>query len=876
MELLIYLLKVSACTALFFAFYLLVLRNLTFFKINRFYLLLTLLLSFLIPTLNFTIEREVEATPIVYAQTEIVDEVIVNEPISAVGSIETTSIIEESFDYYSLLPYLYFGIVFSLLVIATWRILKLIKYTKGSKHELNGLKVVQKSTGFTNCSFFNYVFIDDKLSEAELQVLLKHEEVHAKQFHSIDKLILMIIKAFLWFNPVVYLYDKALEQAHEYEADEATSKNFGTEQYASLLLRLAIAKSEMPLVHNFVKSPIKDRIKMLFNSKSKNMKKLMYLLAIPIGLGLLWGFTVKVVNVATSSNVLKEKAVSKNIMPLKKHLWGKTLNGKVKSILQTEVGEILSFNYGESTIEIFNHAKGKVKVGDELMVKISGTVDDISVTDSKGNKIKKLERPCYGMSKLTNAKGVVLFDLDDAELKKQISTQLKITKQDTSKAQKDLEKKRKYEAFRKSPEFEKKLQEMKAVNGTTLTGIIGDTYESGSILIGKGKLLKVGNATYVLEGFTKGNINSSLIKNDKVVVTVDYSSFNMEVPYLIISAKTITKDGKLLYTSPPRPKAQHYAFLYEANKARYAWSKIKAFEKNSDGTIKKIVLNDKGFTINLNVADQKFKTQNFKIGDSIIVKFFGEKLIAKNTYSTDKMIVLYSWPRKYELKNKTLYDRFYNQDGSQKIKIDKPFSKKPEIGKIISLKPILTRSTSLTVDTKADISYITNGIYNINGAVLEAKESIFDKKRNTVKATKATITKNGHMIVSDEINVYANSNYFTVKEIKEPFRLNTFSKIDQAYLNIGYDKKVKYEAADSINVNKRDQIITLYGNATIANEKMKFKGSEIKYNGKLNTATIKDAIFYDEKAKVTADIMEVDFNKSKVISKKGDLRMTWN
>ena len=182
------------------------------------------------------------------------------------------------------------------------------------------------------------------------------------------------------------------------------------------------------------------------------------------------------------------------------------------------------------------------------------------------------------------------------------------------------------------------------------------------------------------------------------------------MPHLILSAKTITKDGKLLYTAPARPKPKEYAFLYEANKARYAWSIIKSIEKNNDGTINKIVLNDNGFTINLNVSDQKFKSENFKVGNSVIAKFFGEKLIAKNTYSTDKMIVLYSWPRKYELKNKTLYDRFYNKDGTQKIKIDKPVSKKPEIGKITSLKPILLRSTSLIVDTKADINYIKNGV----------------------------------------------------------------------------------------------------------------------------------------------------------------------
>lgn len=58
MEWLTYLLKVTACTALFFGFYLVVLRKLTFFKINRFYLLASLFLSFIIPALQLEVKRE--------------------------------------------------------------------------------------------------------------------------------------------------------------------------------------------------------------------------------------------------------------------------------------------------------------------------------------------------------------------------------------------------------------------------------------------------------------------------------------------------------------------------------------------------------------------------------------------------------------------------------------------------------------------------------------------------------------------------------------------------------------------------------------------------------------------------------------------------
>ncbi|MBB2146642.1 hypothetical protein GM921_14155 [Pedobacter sp. LMG 31464] len=306
MEWLIYLFKVSVCSGLFFAFYLLFLRKLTFFKANRFYLLAALVLSFAIPTLNFEVER---AAPV------IVNRVIIpQENSTANGTQVATPIVTQSFDWSFLVISTYKALVGALLLITAWRLIQLLSFTRQPTRQVNGLKLVSKTNGFTNCSFFNYVFIDhNSLTDKELELLLKHEEVHAKQYHSFDKLLLMITKAVLWFNPIIYLYDKALEQTHEYEADEVTSQDFGTAPYATLLLKLAVARGNMPLIHNFVKSPLKERIKMLYNSKSKDMKKFRYVLAMPIGLVLVWGFAVNVVYAQTKEAEVKapEKVVER-------------------------------------------------------------------------------------------------------------------------------------------------------------------------------------------------------------------------------------------------------------------------------------------------------------------------------------------------------------------------------------------------------------------------------------------------------------------------------------------------------------------------------------------------------------------------------------
>jgi hypothetical protein len=620
MELFNYLLKVSACSALFFAFYLLVLRKLTFFKINRFYLLGSLLVSFIIPAMEFTIEREV-------VQSAIVAEPLVVQDVDLGGSAFQTPIVVSAapvdyeiarFDWLTLLPYMYTGIVAMLLLLASWRIFKLLKHTKTPVKEINGLKLVSKRSGFTNCSFFNYVFIDENsLTETELAVLLAHEEVHARQYHSVDKLLMMVAKAVLWFNPIVYLYDKALEQAHEYEADETTSSHVGTEHYASLLLKLAVSKSSSPLIHNFVKSPIKERIKMLFNSKSKNMKKLAYLLALPIGLGLIWGFTIKI------THPVKNPIVKQETEQQQDTLMGKTVKGKVIGFEKLKFEEVLNLQVGSTVIPISNlffknHIK--IKIGDEITVALGGKISSVAPPPIGSKQTApSLEKPHYMALKIISA-----------------------------------------------------------------------------------------NETWTY-------------------------------------------------------KVPHYAFLYEANRARYAWSTIKSIEKNANGIINKIVLNDKhGFVINLNVAAQQFKSDDFKKSDEIVVKFIGEKLTGSKTYTTDKMIALYSWPKKYELINKSLYPKFYDENGKQIVYYK---AGQPKISQQKAIeKPILENSSSPVVKNgsefkdgsndltklsySAEDSIITNKNFvflygkaqvSFNNMDYQGSNIIYDNQQNTLRVNNASI-----------------------------------------------------------------------------------------------------------------------------------------
>ena len=313
MEWLLYLLKVSACMALFFALYYFFLQKLTFFSLNRIYLLLALVISFFIPALQLEIERQVEAQREVLMLEALPPEVAsTTDPFNTQISVAQNPlpISGSGFSEYSwqeIMSAAYWLIAAAMLMVFIYQMVQLLKHITNENRKIGGLKVVYKPNGFTNCSFLNYVFVDRQdLMEEEIAVILQHEAVHASRLHSLDKLFVNICKVFLWFNPLIYLYEQALEQVHEYEADEEVSSIIGNTSYANLLLTIAVRKNNSSLVHNFVKNPMKARIKMLFTNQSKKMKKLMYLTALPLLSILFWSFSVAYVDKPSAKKYAEE------------------------------------------------------------------------------------------------------------------------------------------------------------------------------------------------------------------------------------------------------------------------------------------------------------------------------------------------------------------------------------------------------------------------------------------------------------------------------------------------------------------------------------------------------------------------------------------
>lgn len=277
-----YVLKSSVLVLLFYICYKLFLQKETFFDVNRWYLLLGIIIASFLPSVIIPIY--------IYKETPEITS-IVNESIS-VNSLTNESIF--TFNYLLLIIYLIGVSILALkLVFQLWSLYRIIlSGTKEKSENYNLIKTEENSTPF---SFFNWiVYNPNEYSKKELEQILTHEKVHANQLHSIDVLLAQIATILLWFNPFIWLYKRDLEQNLEYIADNKTQDLVSCKKtYQTLLLRSSVTNYQVALVNNFFNSKIKKRIVMLHKNKSNNRNALKIVLVLPLLAAFLMSFNTK-------------------------------------------------------------------------------------------------------------------------------------------------------------------------------------------------------------------------------------------------------------------------------------------------------------------------------------------------------------------------------------------------------------------------------------------------------------------------------------------------------------------------------------------------------------------------------------------------------
>jgi len=175
------------------------------------------------------------------------------------------------FDWINLIFLAYFLVCILLIIKSIISIRKIISL-KGIDINYQNLKVKLLEKNLPPFSFWNKIYLNKSYFENR-QIdnrIFQHEKTHIVQKHSLDILLLEILKVISWFNPALYFYKKAMKDNHEFLADESIiqQKN-NVKDYQNLILSEILQIQNLSLIHQFNYNNTKKRFIMMTTKKSK-------------------------------------------------------------------------------------------------------------------------------------------------------------------------------------------------------------------------------------------------------------------------------------------------------------------------------------------------------------------------------------------------------------------------------------------------------------------------------------------------------------------------------------------------------------------------------------------------------------------------------
>ncbi|MCF0064334.1 TonB family protein [Dyadobacter chenwenxiniae] len=269
METLLYIGKVNLYWILLIACYQLMLRNHTFFRWNRYYLLGSLIAAFLLPLLIYP--DSAPTIPVVYQLNAATFTVGASQAEVAPAITWTQAI------------WTIYAIGFIVAAFRFFRhIIELGKFLKaGEIIELDDCTVVLIDSNNTGSfSFLKWIVINRNDYEQHFDAILRHEMVHTKQMHSLDILLIEVLKIFFWFNPFLLLYKRYVQEIHEFLADAQAPNR---DNYARFLVSYALKAPITSLTNHFFKpSQIKNRIRMIYKNRTSKWMISTYVIALAL------------------------------------------------------------------------------------------------------------------------------------------------------------------------------------------------------------------------------------------------------------------------------------------------------------------------------------------------------------------------------------------------------------------------------------------------------------------------------------------------------------------------------------------------------------------------------------------------------------------
>jgi hypothetical protein len=398
------------------------------------------------------------------------------------------------------------------------------------------------------------VFInDEELDVNEVKQILSHELIHIRLLHSVDRIVAWVARIALWFNPFMYGYLRSIEENHEFEVDRIATSNGEKDKYATLLLKITVS-NQATLFQSFSKAPLKKRIYMLFNQPTSNMKKVIYVLVLPM-----------------------------------------------------VVISCLAFAG-------FEHAKVKGQLN--LKQNVAKPLRPDSINPYR-QKVKRTPEQLKGHAAFV--------------------------------------------AWTKSADYRDKVRAAEKLKNEIGTFKVVGSVTSNNQFIKQGTVIQQNGKNYILlDNFGRDKELPALLQPGDVIEIQPSSVLYSKNAPLVIQAKYIKKNDVIIYQSKPEP-ASDYAFLYEANRVRFADGVLTNVERYGNGKWKTATIAVNGYHIKFNVKPSAPRFEDIAQGDRVRFRFVHEVKTGSKEYTVDDWVSLSTDVKDYGVKNPDLFFKFYEK-----------------------------------------------------------------------------------------------------------------------------------------------------------------------------------------------------------------------
>ena len=350
----VYIIKSSLLLAMLVSLFMLFMSRETFHKLNRFLLLLIVVVSLALPFANVGVSTPLQgvfdsiengftktddALPV--ADVLLADEqpMMATQPSVATFDAVADGIpvrIEEkgsTAPLWQIAVLVIYGLGVALLVVRQVvmyvqlsRLIMRSRKATAEQYGLDGVRLRLHNGEEKPFSWFGWVVVSDNDMAEGAREILTHEAAHVRAGHSWDIMLADAVIIMQWFNPLAWIMKNTLKDIHEFEADEAViSSGVNAKQYQLLIIKKAVGARLYSIANSFNHSLTKKRITMMCKEKSKKWSRAKALYILPVA-------AIAALSFSTAENANAEPVGKVNEIVSDGTISGVEKNSKVTSL----------------------------------------------------------------------------------------------------------------------------------------------------------------------------------------------------------------------------------------------------------------------------------------------------------------------------------------------------------------------------------------------------------------------------------------------------------------------------------------------------------------------------------------------------------------